>query len=136
MKHASFSLDTSFVLRLIVREPFAQFEHAAAFFDEQRDAGVALHVGDIVLAESYFALRHYYGFSKSDALSALRLFIRTKPVLVGATARELLDIPNLASVKPGFVDRLIHGESRTANRALVTFEKAAAKLPDVLLLGS
>jgi len=134
MKSEPFSLDTSCVLRLIVREPFAQFERVAAFFDAQRAVGIALHVGDVVLAESYFALQHYYGFSKSDALSALRLFARTEPVLVGAAAREVLDLPNLATAKPGFVDRLIHGESRAAGRTLVTFEKAAAKLPGALLL--
>lgn len=45
-----------------------------------------------------------------------------------------LALPNLASAKPGFVDRLIHAASQTANTTLVTFEKAAAKLPDTLVL--
>jgi len=132
--HASFALDTSCVLRLIVREPLAQFVLAASFFEEKRADGSAMHVCDLVLAECYFALHHYYKFSKSDALASLRLFVGTLPVVAGQTAREVLDLPQLAAAKPGFVDRLIHGESHSAGHALVTFEKAAAKLPATLLL--
>lgn len=41
---------------------------------------------------------------------------------------------SLATAKPGFVDRLIHGECRSEGHTLVTFEKAAKKLPSTLLL--
>jgi predicted nucleic-acid-binding protein len=132
--HASFALDTSCVLRLIVGEPLTQFALAASFFEENRAAGCAMHVCDLVLAESYFALHHYYKFSKSDALVALRLLVGTPPVVAGLTAREVLDLPDLATAKPGFVDRLIHGDSHSAGHALVTFEKATAKLPGTLIL--
>jgi hypothetical protein len=38
--------------------------------------------------------------------------------------------------KPGFLDRLIHAEAAAARLPLVTFEKAAARLPDTRLLKS
>ena len=42
--------------------------------------------------------------------------------------------PNLASAKPGFVDRLIHGTSHADGHTLVTFEKTAKKLPATIVL--
>ncbi len=43
-----------------------------------------------------------------------------------------LDRP--ASAKPGFVDRLIHAEIHSMGGKLATFEKSAARLPDVIVL--
>lgn len=47
---------------------------------------------------------------------------------------SLLAMPALASAKPGFLDQLIHAEATTARLPLVTFEKAAARLPLTQLL--
>ena len=46
----------------------------------------------------------------------------------------MLAQPNLATAKPGFVDRLIHGGAQSAGHTLVTFEKTAKKLRYTLLL--
>lgn len=42
-------------------------------------------------------------------------------------------MPDLASAKPGFLDRLIHAEAATARLPPVTIEKAAARLPGTRL---
>ncbi len=47
---------------------------------------------------------------------------------------EVLATRGLASAKPGFVDRLIHGAYSDAAEEMVTFEKAAAKLKSVRVL--
>jgi hypothetical protein len=46
----------------------------------------------------------------------------------------LLSIEGLATAKPGFLDRLIHAEATASQLPLVTFEKAAARLPHTQLL--
>lgn len=48
---------------------------------------------------------------------------------VSWNATDVLALPNLSAAKPGFVDRLIHGASHGQGHTLVTFEKAAKKLP-------
>ena len=80
-------------------------------------------------AEAYLALQAFYQLPKKDALAALDLFARHSGVTVTPVARAVLAQPNLATAKPGFVDRLIHGTSHAAGQTLVTFEKAAKNSP-------
>ena len=136
MSDGPISLDTSFVLRLLISQPPAHFRRASRFLAEQRAAGVAVHVSDLVLAEAYFALQTFYQLSKADALIALAKFTQHSGVAVTPTARAVLALPNLARAKPGFVDRLIHGASRASGHTLVTFEKAAKKLAGTIVLTS
>ena len=49
-------------------------------------------------------------------------------------ATEVLATDGLASAKPGFVDRLIHGAYTGNNNEMGTFEKAARKLKNVRVL--
>ncbi len=51
-------------------------------------------------------------------------------------ALALLARDGIASAKPGFLDRLIHAEYAELGASLVTFEKAARKLPQTRLLHS
>ncbi len=136
MIHASVSLDTSFVLRILVSQPPEQFQLASEFMAEQRAADVPIHVSELVLAEAYFALQTFYQLSKSDAIAAIASFVQHSGVIVSPTAIAVLALPNLASAKPGFVDCLIHGESRAEGHTLVTFEKAAKKLAGTLVLSA
>lgn len=48
---------------------------------------------------------------------------------------EVLAIPRLESAKPGFIDRVIHRDYLASGaEKMVTFEKAARKLEDVIVL--
>lgn len=130
----STSLDTSVVIRLLVGQPADQYRQATDFLRQQLTACQTVHVSDLVLAEAYFALQGFYQLPKPDALQALAIFARHSGVTVTPVALEVLELPKLATAKPGFVDRLIHGASQTAGHTLVTFEKAAAKLPATFVL--
>ena len=125
------SLDTSVLLRLLVAEPHELFLVASKFLHEQTTAHVMVHVSDLVLAEAYFALQTAYQFSKANALATLADFVH---VTVSPAAMTTLALPDLATAKPGLVDRLIHGASQSAGHTLITFEKAAKKLPATLVL--
>ena len=92
-------------------------------------------VSDWVVAEAYHALQHHYGNSKKDALEALRAFLAAPGVENSGGAAEILARPHLESARPGFIDRIIHRDyQRSHAEAMVTFEKAAAKLPGVQVL--
>jgi len=126
-------LDTSVVMRLLTGDPPDQAEVAAAFLTESKAAGDRLRVTDLVVAEAYFALHSKYKVPKAEALLRLRQFVDSGEVETGAAA-EVLQTPNLASAKPGFVDRLIHAASANDQARLVSFEKSVGKLAGAKVL--
>lgn len=127
-------LDTSVVLRLLLGQPPDQAARAIAFLDELAREGHHAVVCDLVVAEVYFALQHHYGVSKQDALGGLRRLFADGEIQPLGAAAEVLAVKGLASAKPGFVDRLIHGAYAGAAEEMVTFEKASRKLKCVRVL--
>lgn len=121
-------------MRLLVGQPADQYQTAQHFLRQQLAAKALVFVSDLVMAEAYFALQSFYQVTKADALRSLLLFVQHSGVTVSAVTATTLSLPNLASAKPGFVDRLIHGTSHEAGHALITFEKAARRLPSTHLL--
>lgn len=127
-------LDTSVVLRLLLGQPADQAARAVAFLDSLSRGGHQAVVSDLVVAETYFALQHHYGVSKQDALLGLRRLFAAGEIKPLGEAAEVLATDRLASAKPGFVDRLIHGAYANAAGDMVTFENAAGKLKSVRVL--
>ena len=134
MDKLRYSLDTSFLVRLLTGDPVPQFQLAAGFLEKCKQEECVAEVLDLVLAEAYFALQYHYGFPKEAALKSLHQFCEQHTVAVSKHALEILSLPGLASANPGFVDLLIHGFSRAKNCQLVTFEKKARKLEGAIIL--
>ncbi|MEM1157182.1 MAG: PIN domain-containing protein [Verrucomicrobiota bacterium] len=130
----SVGLDTSVVLRLLVGEPEAQAAKAHALLDQLTEKNESALVSDLVVAEVYFALHYHYQVPKREALSALRHFLNAPEIENDGVALNVLATPKLESAKPGFVDRMIHQQYRNAAGGMVTFEKAAKKLTDTMVL--
>jgi predicted nucleic acid-binding protein len=126
-------LDTSVVVRLLTGDPPGQAEVAATFLAESKAAGDRLLVTDLVIAEVYFALHSKYKVPKAEALQRLREFVEGGEVEAGSAA-QVLRAPNLASAKPGFVDRLIHATYSKDQARLVSFEKPVSKLAGAKVL--
>lgn len=129
-----YSLDTSFLVRLLTGDPVPQFRLAAGFLEQCGCEEVVAEVVDLVLAEAYFALQYHYGFPKDTALKSLRQFAEHPSDAVSKHALEILSLSGLSSANPGFVDLLIHATSRAGNCQLVTFEKKSRKLEGVIVL--
>lgn len=127
-------MDTSVVLRLLLGQPADQAERALAFLDELSQRGHRAVVSDLVVAEAYFALQHHYGVSKQDSLLGLRRLFADGEIEPLGAAAAVLALDGMASAKPGFVDRLIHGAYANVADQMVTFEKAAKKLKSVRVL--
>lgn len=121
-------LDTSVVLRLLLGQPADQAARAVAFLDELSRGGHLAVVSDLVVAEVYFALQHHYGVPKRDALLGLRRLFASGEIKPLGAAAVLLSADGLATAKPGFVDRLIHGAYAASSAGMATFEKAGGKL--------
>ncbi len=127
-------LDTSVVLRLLLGQPADQGARALAFLDALSRGGHHAVVSDLVAAEAYFALRHHYGLSKQDALMGLRRLFADGEIRPLGAVEKVLAVDGIATAKPGFVDRLIHGAYAGTTDQMVTFEKAAGKLKSVRVL--
>ena len=127
-------LDTSVVLRLLTGEPETQARRALEEFEKAIHGGGELLISDLVVSEVYFALQHHYGVPKAEALALLATFLGEGGVHPLGAAAAVLAEPNPATAKPGFVDRLIHAEYRQAAKEILTFEKAAGRLPGVRVL--
>ena len=127
-------LDTSVLLRLLIGTPPGQAQSAVQFLDELAHSGAKACVSDLVVAETYFALQFHYGISKDDALAGLAALLSTGEIIATGQAGHVLAQPGLATAKPGFVDRLIHAEYSESECKMATFEKAAGKLHEVIVL--
>ena len=126
--HVTVGLDTSVVLRLLTGQPADQAASAVALLDELERVGERALVGDLVVAEAYFALQHHYGVPKVRALDALRELFADGEVIPQGLAGEVLKEEGLATAKPGFVDRMIHAGYARSGAQLVTFEKASGRM--------
>jgi len=128
-------LDTTFIIRLLTGDPPDQAAKAQDGLERCLQHGDRLKVTDIVIIETYFALQSHYQVPKTEALQALRKLLESGDVEpIGFALEVLQKTPNLASAKPGFVDRIIHAEIRSHGCELLTFEKASSKLPATKVL--
>ena len=127
-------LDTSVVLRLLIGEPAEQADRALNYLTSHRAKGKICSVNDIVVTEAYYALCSYYAVPKREALKLLLEFLTSGEVQPSGRVLQVLEQTLVSSSKPGFVDRLIHTHYQSDQAGLVTFEKAAGRLPGTLVL--
>lgn len=122
-------LDTSVVLRLLVGVPAGEAAAARRLVDT---ATAPLVVSDLVVAESYFALRHHYAVPHRAAIAALGTLLADTRLRASGVARAIL--AHATSEAPGLMDRLIHADYRHEGASLATFDRDAAKLNDAHLV--
>ena len=125
----SIGADTSFLLRLLIGEPKAQAEAAVKELDQRFAKGERLAVSDLVVAETYFALQHHYEVPKQEALDTLKEFLEAPEIVALGVTQTVLAESKLGHANPGFVDRLIHADYLASTAGMLSFEKAARKLP-------
>ena len=128
------ALDTSVVMRLLTGQPQDLSLAARSYMAGVEQTGAKVVVSNLVVLEAYFACQHHYGMPKDAVLAGLQQLLSLPTFVVHPQLLPLLATPGLATAKPGFLDRLIHAEAESARLPLVTFEKAAARLPQTLLL--
>lgn len=127
-------LDTSVVVRLLVGEPLDQAERARRFLDHLFTTGEQAAVSDLVVAETYFALQYHYNVPKQEALQALRSMFDSGDVIGIGVAPKILKVKNLATAKPGFVDRMIHQGYLHDRQSMASFEKKSGRLEGVQVI--
>ncbi|MEN9507837.1 MAG: hypothetical protein RLZZ621_400 [Gemmatimonadota bacterium] len=131
-------LDTSVVLRLLIGEPVAESEAAQALLAEVAAANERCHLHDLVVAESWHALRAHYGVPDVEAARALLLLVDDPVIVASPAARQALAAVSNVAVGntggAGFMDRLIHAAYEGHGHIFATFDRKAGKLPGARLL--
>lgn len=126
-------LDTSVVVRLLIGAPVDEALASQRAIENQPRGSVA--VSDLVIGEAYFALRHHYEVPHRKAIAALAALISDSRMrCTGTAARVLANMPDKES-GAGLMDRLIHGGYEAEGMVLLTFDRAAARLPGAVLVG-
>ena len=125
-------LDTSVVVRLLIGEPAGQADAARRALEGQPRGSVA--VSDLVIGESYFALRHHYRVPHGRAVTALSALLSDPRIVSTGVARQVLaQIPDRES-GPGVMDRLIHADYQSDGISPLTFDRTASRIPGTRLL--
>ena len=127
-----YGVDTSIVLRVLTGKPESLAAAVRTRLEGLWPDGAVLDVCDLVVSETYFALQHSYCLSKARALNALVKLSVHPGFRLSSHAIAALQTPNLATAKPGFLDRVIHGTYVTDDESvMLTCEKDARKLAGV-----
>ena len=127
-----YGVDTSIVLRVLTGKPESLASAVRTRLEGLWLDGVVLDVCGLVASETYFALQHSYRLSKESALNALAKLSVHPGFRLSNHVIAALQTQNLATAKPGFLDRVIHKTYvNDDGSVMLTCEKDARKLDGV-----
>ena len=66
-----FGIDTSILVRLLPRDPEADFDYCVTKLRALIEQGGEVFASNQVIGETYVAVQHHYGVSKADARASL-----------------------------------------------------------------
>jgi predicted nucleic-acid-binding protein len=123
-------IDTSVLVRFLVRDDEAQYGKASKLIKREIDSGRGVFVSHLVLLETEWVLRSRYSLPKNEIVDVMAGLLSATDVLFEdeQTIEEALFIwKDLAA---DFADCLIGAKNRRLGcRATATFDVKAAKLP-------
>lgn len=118
-------LDTSVVVRLLIGAPASQVEVARRRIERAVTAGEHVLVSDLVVAESYHALRHHYAVPEGETVGRLRQLLESGVVRLEPDGA-------IAALTTGrgeaLVDRLILARYRSLGAVTLTFDRKQGRL--------
>lgn len=126
-----YGVDTSILVRLVAREPRADFERCldqlGVLVDEM---GCEVFASSQAIGEAYAALIHHYDIPSTDARAGL-LNVLTSGLMSPLSGPAVLEA---LSSGPGLFDRLIAADYSKAGLETLTLDQQMASLPTTRLL--
>ena len=122
-------IDTSILVRLVAREPQADYEECLRLLSDLVMAqGYEMLASNLVISEAYFALTHHYSISSADARAGIAAVLTSGLVapLNGQAALDALD----ATGGAGLSDRLITTGYARAGMVTLTLDRQMGNLPN------
>ena len=128
-----YGVDTSILVRLVAREPRADFERCldqlGVLVDEM---GCEVFASSQAIGEAYAALIHHYDIPSTDARAGL-LDVLTSGLMSPLSGPAVLEALS-AAAGPGLFDRLIAADYSQAGLETLTLDRQMASLPTTRLL--
>lgn len=129
-------LDTNVLVRFLVQDDAAQAKSAQdlmATFTEAEPGFICREV----LVELVWVLERAYALSRTDIADAINGLLEARELVVEAGDRAAVAIDRYRKGGPGFADQMIAQAGQGAGcKATVTFDRKAAGLPGMSLLGA
>jgi len=122
-------IDTSVLVRFLVRDDQEQFERARRLIRRETESGETVLISLAVLLETEWVLRSRYGLAKTEILATLS-------ALLDAVELQFEEVPSIEEAlyswkdsAAEFADCLINARHRALGcRATATFDSKASKL--------
>ena len=124
----TYGLDTSVVLRLITGDPSELSARVITRIADLLRDGNDFFMSDLVISETYYALQHFYGMEKEDAVYSIRGASDAQGFSISPEARAALDTPDAWHANPGMVDRMIANEYAARGHVTLSCEKSFRRL--------
>ena len=124
------ALDTSVLVRILANKPQPLATNVIANVARRIASGDTMVISDLVLSDAYYAMQHHYGVDKHTVLASLLVLSEEPGFEFSDVAKEVLAIEGLDHMNPGFVDRLICGESAKIGVGVLSCEKAFGRMPN------
>lgn len=124
------ALDTSVLVRILSNKPQPMASEVISIVDDRIASGNTMVVSDLVLSEAYYAMQHHYGVDKKTILVSLRILSMQSGFEFSEIAKTILALDGLEHARPGFVDRLICGESAESGLGVLSCEKSFRRMPN------
>ena len=120
----TYALDTSVLVRILANRPQPLASDVIADVAARIADGNEMYVSNLVASEAYYAMQHHYGVDKRTVLQSLKSMSEQSGFIFASEAKSVLAIDGLEHMNPGFVDRLIHGESERQGMSVLSCEKS------------
>lgn len=128
------ALDTNVLVRFLVQDDPEQARIANTVFDQLTDVTPGF-VSREVLVELVWVLERAYGYLRSDIATALDGLLSALELVIEAADDVGQAVERYRNEGFGFADLMIASAAKRAGASeLVTFDRKAARLPDVRLL--
>ncbi|TQM90147.1 PIN domain-containing protein [Roseinatronobacter monicus] len=128
------ALDTNVLVRFLVQDDPEQARLATELIDGLTDQHLGF-IGREVLVELVWVLERAYGYGRGDIAAALDGVLSSVEVLIEDSDDVATAVDRYRNDGFGFADLMIAAAARRASASeLVTFDRKAARLPNVRLL--
>ncbi|MFN7002938.1 MAG: PIN domain-containing protein [Roseinatronobacter sp.] len=128
------ALDTNVLVRFLVQDDPEQARIANTVFDQLTDVAPGF-VSREVLVELVWVLERAYGYLRTDIATALDGLLSALELVIEAADDVGQAVERYRNEGFGFADLMITSAAKRVGASeLVTFDRKAARLPDVRLL--
>ena len=129
-------LDTNVIVRFLMRDDAEQAALASKVFAEFTTAAPGFVCRE-VLVELVWVLQKIYRLPRADIADAIEGLLGARELLMEAADRVAIAVDRYRKGGPGFADQMITLAGQGAGcQATVTFDRKAAGLPGMVLLGA